>query len=80
MREIRSPVLPGRTRSVSDQGEAHCGRPDRYLRGYEQPQHRKAVVNALEISSILKRGPIAVPPPLLNSYPELQEFSRAEAS
>lgn len=40
----------------------------------------KAVVNALEISSILKRGPIAVPPPLLNSYPELQEFSRAEAS
>jgi uncharacterized protein YecE (DUF72 family) len=40
----------------------------------------KAVVNALEISSILKRGPIAVPPPLLSSYPELQEFSRPEKS
>jgi uncharacterized protein YecE (DUF72 family) len=40
----------------------------------------KAVVNALEISSILKGGPIAVPPPLLSSYPELREFSRAEKS
>jgi len=36
----------------------------------------KAVVNALEISSILRHEPIAVPPVLLNSYPELQEFGR----
>jgi uncharacterized protein YecE (DUF72 family) len=40
----------------------------------------KAVVNALEISSILKGRPIPVPPALLSSYPELQEFSRAEKS
>ncbi|MBV9268309.1 MAG: DUF72 domain-containing protein [Acidobacteriaceae bacterium] len=36
----------------------------------------KAVVNALEIASILKREPVPVPPPLLDSYPELREFSR----
>jgi uncharacterized protein YecE (DUF72 family) len=36
----------------------------------------KAVVNALEISSILRREPIAIPPPLLNHYPELYEFRR----
>ena len=36
----------------------------------------KAVVNALEITSILKREPIEVPPQLLDSYPELRNFSR----
>ena len=36
----------------------------------------KAVVKALEISSILKGEPIAVPPPLLRSYPGLQDFRR----
>ena len=36
----------------------------------------KAVVNALEITSILTREPIAVPPPLLDRYPELRDFSR----
>jgi uncharacterized protein YecE (DUF72 family) len=35
----------------------------------------KAVVNALEISSILRGQPVAVPPPLLAHYPELQEFA-----
>ncbi|MGA8027089.1 MAG: DUF72 domain-containing protein [Bryobacteraceae bacterium] len=35
----------------------------------------KAVVNALEISSILKAKPVLVPPPLLEHYPQLQEFA-----
>lgn len=35
----------------------------------------KAVVNALEISSILRGQPVSVPPPLLAHYPELQEFA-----
>lgn len=34
----------------------------------------KAVVNALEISSILRGKPVAVPPSLLAHYPELQDF------
>jgi uncharacterized protein YecE (DUF72 family) len=35
----------------------------------------KALVNALEISSILRGQPVSVPPPLLAHYPELQEFA-----
>lgn len=35
----------------------------------------KAVVNALEIASILRGQPVSVPPPLLAHYPELQEFA-----
>ena len=35
----------------------------------------KAVVNALEISSILKAAPIAVPDSLIERYPELQDFA-----
>jgi uncharacterized protein YecE (DUF72 family) len=35
----------------------------------------KAVVNALEISSILRGQPVVVPPPLLAHYPELQDFA-----
>jgi uncharacterized protein YecE (DUF72 family) len=35
----------------------------------------KAVVNALEISSILRGRPVPVPPQLLAHYPELQEFA-----
>ena len=35
----------------------------------------KAVVNALEISSVLKSEPVPVPAPLLERYPELQEFA-----
>jgi uncharacterized protein YecE (DUF72 family) len=35
----------------------------------------KAVVNALEISSILHGQPVPVPPPLLAHYPELQDFA-----
>ncbi|HLH04867.1 MAG TPA: DUF72 domain-containing protein [Bryobacteraceae bacterium] len=34
----------------------------------------KAVVNALEISSILKGGPVEAPPPLVEKYPELRDF------
>jgi uncharacterized protein YecE (DUF72 family) len=36
----------------------------------------KATANALEISSILKGKPVAVPPTLLDTYPELRDFSR----
>ncbi len=35
----------------------------------------KATANALEISSILKGKPVAVPPTLLDTYPELRDFS-----
>jgi uncharacterized protein YecE (DUF72 family) len=35
----------------------------------------KAVVNALEISSVLKSEPVPVPPSLLEHYPELQDFA-----
>ncbi len=35
----------------------------------------KAVVNALEISSILRGQPVPVPPTLFARYPELQEFA-----
>lgn len=38
----------------------------------------KAVVNALEISSILRGKPVPVPPPILEHYPELQEFAANE--
>jgi uncharacterized protein YecE (DUF72 family) len=34
----------------------------------------KAVVNAVEIASILKRKPAAAPPPLAQHYPELRAF------
>ncbi len=40
----------------------------------------KAVVNALEISSILRGQPVAVPPTLLAHYPELQEFAANETN
>ncbi len=35
----------------------------------------KAVVNAVEIASVLKEKPVAVPPLLLQHYPELREFT-----
>jgi uncharacterized protein YecE (DUF72 family) len=35
----------------------------------------KAVVNAVEISSILRGEPVPVPPPLFAHYPELQDFT-----
>ncbi len=35
----------------------------------------KAVVNALEISSILKAAPVPAPPSLVERYPELQDFA-----
>ena len=38
----------------------------------------KAVVNALEISSILRGQPVPVPPQILAHYPELQEFAANE--
>jgi uncharacterized protein YecE (DUF72 family) len=38
----------------------------------------KAVVNALEISSILRGQPVPVPPSILAHYPELQEFAANE--
>lgn len=38
----------------------------------------KAVVNALEISSILKGEPRPAPPQLVQHYPELRDFVRAE--
>jgi len=38
----------------------------------------KAVVNALEISSILRGEPVPVPPPLIAHYPELQDFAANE--
>ena len=38
----------------------------------------KAVVNAVEISSILRQRPVAVPPELLERYPELREFTSNE--
>ncbi len=40
----------------------------------------KAVVNALEISSILKGEPLAMPPELLERYPELQQFAASAES
>ena len=36
----------------------------------------KAVVNGLEISSILKGESVPVPPSLLSHYPQLKEISR----
>jgi uncharacterized protein YecE (DUF72 family) len=36
----------------------------------------KAVVNAIEISSILKGEPVAAPQPLIDRYPELKDFAR----
>ncbi len=36
----------------------------------------KAVVNALEISSILKDEPLAMPPELVERYPELEPFAK----
>lgn len=38
----------------------------------------KAVVNGLEISSILKGKPVSAPPSLVEHYPELQEFTNRE--
>ena len=38
----------------------------------------KAVVNALEIASVLRGQPVPVPPPLLAHYPELRDFARKE--
>ncbi len=38
----------------------------------------KAVVNALEISSILKAGPVPAPLSLLERYPELRDFALTE--
>lgn len=38
----------------------------------------KAVVNALEISSILKSEPVAAPASLVERYPELRDFVRGE--
>jgi uncharacterized protein YecE (DUF72 family) len=38
----------------------------------------KAVVNALEISSILRGQPVPVPPQILRHYPELHEFAANE--
>jgi uncharacterized protein YecE (DUF72 family) len=38
----------------------------------------KAVVNALEISSILRAEPVAAPPGLVEHYPELREFTAAD--
>ncbi len=40
----------------------------------------KAVVNAFEISSILKAKPLPVPPELLERYPELGQFAQLEPS
>jgi uncharacterized protein YecE (DUF72 family) len=37
----------------------------------------KAIVNALEISSILKGEPVAAPASLVERYPELKEFTRS---
>jgi uncharacterized protein YecE (DUF72 family) len=39
----------------------------------------KAVVNALEICSILKGEPVAVPPGLVDHYPDLQRFAAESA-
>ena len=39
----------------------------------------KAVVNAVEISSILKAEPVPVPPQLIEKYPELKDFTTSVA-
>jgi hypothetical protein len=36
----------------------------------------KGVVNALEISSILKDEPLPMPPELIERYPELEPFAK----
>ena len=35
----------------------------------------KALVNATEIASLIKGGPVAAPPPLIEHYPQLREFT-----
>jgi hypothetical protein len=38
----------------------------------------KAVVNALEISSILKTQPVSAPESLVERYPELRDFTTGQ--
>lgn len=63
------PWLARAKKIAEDAGDTYVVTNNHYL--------GKAVVNALEISSILKGAPVSVPPALLNHYPQLREFSRA---